>query len=68
MRRAISQMLCLFCTLPVMSILTHNGECVEIWINNHRYPCTDDVKAETGCWDDNGQTQLCDADWIEIST
>lgn len=53
--------------LPLMLsiFVTADGECVRIETNYRTYPCTEEVKRATGCWDDHGNTQLCGARWIQ---
>ncbi len=55
----------IFCTLFLMIFVTAEGECLRIETNYGTYPCTEEVKRATGCWDEDGHTQLCGARWIE---
>lgn len=57
--------LCTLCLLTIRIFMTPDGECLRIEANNNIYPCTDEVKVDTGCWDEDGNTQLCIASWIE---
>lgn len=41
--------------------------CLRIETKDNTYPCTEEVKVDTGCWDEDGNTQLCGASWIEVS-
>jgi hypothetical protein len=59
---------CLTCMMHIQIFMSPQGECLEIEIDGHAYPCVPEVMRETGCFDDDGSTLLCDADWIWIST
>jgi len=63
---AIKYLLCTLCLLNIKIFITPEGECVEIRANNSVYPCTDFIKIDTGCWDENQETQLCGASWEQI--
>jgi hypothetical protein len=56
----------MLCTVNLWIAIDSDGNCVEIRDEQTTYPCTDAVKLDTGCWDENGETQLCSAQWIEI--
>lgn len=58
--------LCALCLLSVQIFTSPEGECLRIEVNSNSYPCTDEVKADTGCWDEEGNTQLCGASWIAV--
>lgn len=55
---------CLLCHFNVIILVDSDGECVEIRTDDNTFPCTDEVKADTGCWDDEGNSQLCGASFI----
>jgi len=57
--------LCTLCLLTLHIFVTPDGECLRIETNDNTYPCTEEVKRDTGCWDENDETQLCGASWIE---
>ena len=56
----------IFCTLLLTILVNADGECLRIETNYGTYPCTEEVKRATGCWDEDGHTQLCGARWIEV--
>lgn len=56
--------LCTLCLLTIHIYETRDGECLRIESKDRVYPCTDEVKVDTGCWDENGETQLCGASWV----
>ena len=58
--------MCILCTLLLQILVTADGECIEIRTHDNVYPCTEEVKRATGCWDEDGHTQLCGARWIEV--
>lgn len=53
----------MLCTVNLWIIIDSDGNCVEIRDEQTTYPCTDAVKLDTGCWNENGETQLCSAQW-----
>lgn len=57
--------ICTLCLLAIRIFVTPDGECLRIETNDNIYPCTEEVKVDTGCWDEDGNTQLCGASWIE---
>lgn len=56
--------ICTLCLLTIRIFITSDGECLRIETNNNVYPCTDEVKVDTGCWNEDGETLLCGASWI----
>lgn len=60
--------LCTLCLLIIRIFVTHDGECLRIETRDNIYPCTEEVKVDTGCWDENGETQLCGASWIQVES
>jgi hypothetical protein len=54
---------CMLCAVNLWIVIDSDGNCVEIRDEQTTYPCTDAVKLDTGCWDENGETQLCSAQW-----
>ena len=59
--------ICTLCLLTIRIFMTPDGECLRIETRDNIYPCTEEVKVDTGCWDEDGNTQLCGASWIEVS-
>ncbi len=59
-------MRCILCLMALQIFVTPDGACVEIRTPDGTYPCTDEIKRDTGCWDENMDTQLCAASWIQI--
>lgn len=59
---------CTLCLLNLRIFITPDGECVRIETDDNAYPCTDEIKRDTGCWDENGETQLCGASWIQVES
>ncbi|MBQ1265437.1 MAG: hypothetical protein IIY06_01535 [Proteobacteria bacterium] len=57
--------ICTLCLLAIRIFVTPDGECLRIETNDSIYPCTEEVKVDTGCWAEDGNTQLCGASWIE---
>ncbi len=57
---------CSLCLLNITIFVTPDGECIEIHTKDSIYPCTDEIKRDTGCWDENGETELCGASWIQV--
>jgi len=66
MKPSIFIVVCMLCALNLTIYITKDGECVRIETNYNTYPCTEEVKLDTGCWDEEGNTQLCGARWIEV--
>ena len=64
--KRVAALLCALCLLNIKILVTPTGECIEIRTKDSAYPCTDDIKRDTGCWDSAGNTELCGASWIEI--
>lgn len=60
--------LCALCLQGVKILVTPDGECIEIRTKDIIYPCADEIKIDTGCWDEQGNTQLCGASWIEVES
>lgn len=58
---------CTLCLLTIRIFVTPDGECLRIETRDNIYSCTEKVKVDTGCWDEDGNTQLCGARWIEVS-
>lgn len=58
--------MCILCTLLLQILVTSDGECIEIRTRDVVYPCTSEVMQDSGCWDENGETQLCGASWIQV--
>lgn len=58
---------CMLCTVNLWIIIDSEGKCIEIRDEQNTYPCTEFVMIDTGCWDENGDTQLCSAQWEQIS-
>ena len=48
--------------------VTPEGECVRIETDDNAYPCTDEIKRDTSCWDENGETELCGAKWEQVKS
>jgi hypothetical protein len=65
-QRAAMCFICALCLQNIKILVTPDGECIEIHTKDSIYPCTDDIKRDTGCWDDKGNTELCGASWIAI--
>lgn len=59
---------CTLCLLNITIFVTLHGECIEIHTPNNIYPCTDEIKQDTGCWDENNETQLCGASWEQVES
>lgn len=57
---------CTLCSLTLSIFVTPDGECLSIETKDQIYPCTEEVKLDTGCWDEDGHTQLCGARWLEV--
>ena len=66
MSRVQVAFLCTLCLLNIKIFIMPDGECVEVRTNDRVYPCTDFIKLDTGCWDEEGNTQLCGASWEQI--
>ena len=58
--------LCFLYLLVIRIFVTADGECLRIETNYGTYPCTEEVKRATGCWDEDGHTQLCGASFIQV--
>lgn len=56
-------LVCMLCTVNLWIVIDSDGNCVEIRDEQTAYPCAEAVKLDTGCWDENGETQLCAAQW-----
>lgn len=56
----------MLCALNLTIYITPDGECLRVETNYNDYPCTNEVKLDTGCWDEEGNTQLCGARWVEV--
>lgn len=56
---------CFLCLLTLRIFVSSEGECLRIEADETEYPCTEEVMLDTGCWDASGQTELCNAAWIE---
>lgn len=65
MMRACALM-CILCTLPLTIYLSPDGECICIETDHADYPCTPETMQDSGCWDEDGHTQLCGARWVEV--
>ena len=61
-------LICALCLLSLRIFITPDGECVRIETGDNVYPCTDEIKRDTGCWDENDKTQLCSASWIQVES
>lgn len=57
---------CVLCTLLLQILVTSDGECIEIRTRDAVYPCTAEVMQDSGCWDAEGNSQLCGASWIQV--
>ncbi len=60
--------LCTLCLLNIRIFITPDGECLRIETDDNEYPCTDEIKRDTECWNDDGETQLCGASWIQVES
>ena len=60
--------LCTLCLFNLRIFITPDGECVRIETDDNAYPCTDEIKRDTGCWNENDETQLCSASWIQVES
>ena len=57
--------ICILCLMSIRIFVATNGDCLRVETDNAVYPCTEEIKRDTGCWDEHGKTQLCGAIWIE---
>lgn len=57
--------ICILCLLSIRIFVTPDGDCLRVETDNAVYPCTEEIKRDTGCWDEDEHTQLCGASWIE---
>ena len=57
---------CVLCLLNVQIFINAQGECLDIVADGNHYPCTQEVVIDTGCYDEEGNTELCNAQWIQI--
>lgn len=57
---------CFLCLLNIQIFINADGECLDVVADGIHYPCTESVKIDTVCWDSDGDTQLCSAQWIQI--
>lgn len=55
---------CLLCTVNLWIVIDNEGKCIEIKDEQNTYPCTEKVMIDTGCWDEQLETQLCGANFI----
>lgn len=60
-------LVCMLCTVNLWIVIDSEGKCIEIRDEQSTYPCTEFIMIDTGCWDENGETQLCSAQWEQIS-
>lgn len=58
---------CLLCTVNLWIVVDSEGKCIQIRDEQSTYPCTPFVMMDTGCWDSEGNTELCNASWEQIS-
>ena len=58
--------LCALCFIVTRILITPEGECLRIETEYASLPCTEEIMQSTGCWDENNETQLCGASWIEV--
>lgn len=58
---------CLLCTVNLWIIIDNEGKCIEIRTNDNTFPCTKEIMIDTGCWDNDGNSELCNASWEQIS-
>lgn len=67
MKRLQALIICTLCLLNIQIFVTPGGECVEIRTDDgSSFPCTDYIKQDTGCFDEEGNGQLCGASWEQI--
>jgi hypothetical protein len=66
MKKLFLLVICTLCLVRIRILVTPNGECLEIQTDKAVYDCTEDVKIDTACWDEDGNTQLCGAKWIQV--
>lgn len=67
--RRLTLLICILCLFRIEIYINRDtGECLDILevASDRHHPCTDENKRDTGCWDEDGNTQLCDAKWIEV--
>lgn len=66
MIRLCLYVICTLCLLNLRIFITPEGECLRVETDDNEYPCTREIKQDTGCFDDNDDGQLCNATWIQI--
>ena len=54
-------LVCMLCTVNLWIVIDSEGKCIEIRDEQNTYRCTEFVMIDTGCWDENGETQMCAA-------
>ena len=59
-------LVCVLCLLNVQIFINAQGECLDIVADGNHYPCIKEVMIDTGCYDGEGNTELCNAQWIQI--
>lgn len=68
MKSLLFIVICTLCLLNITIFVTPEGECVRIETDDNAYPCTDEIKRDTSCWDENNETQLCGAKWEQVKS
>ena len=55
---------CLLCAVNLWIFIDNEGKCIEIRDGQTAYPCAQYIMIDTGCWDENLETELCGATFI----
>lgn len=54
------------CPATGEAVVTLGGRCVAVCEDGQAGPCFDGGHSVTPCFEDDGTTALCDAEWIEL--
>ena len=54
------------CPASGEAVITHDGRCEAVCHDGHAGPCFDGGASLTPCFDDDGSSSMCDAEWVEL--